>query len=254
MEFTIENGVLIKYSGDDKIINIPESVTEIGDNAFWMNKTVEEIRFPESIAKIGREAFRWCDNLQKVIFSEGIAEIDDLAFYGCPKLKTVEFPRSLRRINHMAFAFTGIKNIIVPSTVEYFSSDAFHMLVHPLYTNENEETFLSKTDSGFNSNDVVCLKKGVLEKYTPCRMFDQEEEIYVPQGVKGIGNTAFDKAIIGHGFNRWETKKIYIPESVTQIGKLTFNKCKDIVICAKAGSYAEKYAKARGLIFEETDY
>jgi len=128
------------------------------------------------------------------------------------------------------------------------------MYCHPLYTNEKIEDFLAKTDAGFNPNKCVCLKKNVLEKYTPRNIFDEEEEIYIPYGVKGIGNTAFDGAIIKPNFGRWAAKKIYIPTTVTQIGKLTFSKCKDITICACAGSYAEKYARERSLAFEAVDY
>jgi hypothetical protein len=128
------------------------------------------------------------------------------------------------------------------------------MLCHPLYTNESKDEFMQKTDSRFPAAYCVCLKKGVLEKYTFYHVFEQEEEIYIPHGVKGIGNTAFVNAVIRPNFNRWATKKIYLPESVKQIGRLAFNKCKDIIICARKGSYAEKYASERGIIFEETDY
>lgn len=257
MELIIENGVLVKCNSnenDDTVVVIPENVSAIANNAFWMNKTIEEVIIPAGVLKIGAEAFRWCENLKKVTFSEGLLEISELAFYGCKKIKTIQLPKSLKRINRMAFGYTGIKNILVPETIEYIAGDAFYMLIHPLYTNETWEIFSAKTDRGFNINDCVCLKKGVLEKYTPNDMFNEEEEIYIPHGVKGIGNTAFDKAIIKQNFYRWKAKKIFLPESINQIGKLTFNKCKDIIICARVGSYAEKYAKDRGLIFEAVDY
>ena len=255
MEFVIENGVLISYKGDDKVVCIPSGVSVIGNHAFWMMKTIEEVVIPEGVVKIKNDAFRWCANIKKVSFPESLEHIDKAAFYGCPRLSRVDFPKSLKFIGDMSFGFTGIKNIIVPETVEYISSTAFHPLIHPLYTNESWEDFSSKTDYIFNINDCVCLKKGILEKYTPRCMFgDEEEEIYIPHGVKGIGNTAFDKAIIRDNFNRWSTKKIFLPDSVKQIGKLTFNKCKDIIICASPGTYAEKYAKEHGLTFEETDY
>ena len=34
-DFTIRNGVLERYAGDDKVVTIPEGVTCIGEGAFW---------------------------------------------------------------------------------------------------------------------------------------------------------------------------------------------------------------------------
>lgn len=253
MDFKIENGVLLNYFGESKEVVIPDGVTQIGAMAFYYKK-IEKVIIPEGVSVIGEDAFRGCSMLDGIVLPESLVEIKKCAFYGCSKIKNINFPKNLRMIHTMAFGFTGIKNVIIPETVEYFSSDAFHMLCHPFYTNESKEEFLQKTDSGLSPVYCVCLKKGVLEKYTFYHMFDQEEEIYIPHGVKGIGNTAFDSAVIRPNFGRWDAKKIYLPESVKQIGKLTFNKCKDIIICARKGSYAEKYAAERGLIFEETDY
>ena len=253
MSFIIENGVLLRYNGEEKEVTIPDNVTKIGDMAFSCTK-IEKIFLPEGITVIGESAFRGCSELRGVVLPESITEIKKCAFYGCTKIKQINFPKNLKKIYSMAFAFTGINNMIIPETLEYFASDTFHMYCHPLYTNESLEDFLAKTDAGFNKSKCVCLKKNVLERYEPRYLFDEEEEIYIPYGVKGIGNTAFDGAILKNSFQKWSTKKIHIPTTVTQIGKLTFNKCKDIIICACAGSYAEKYARERGLAFEAEEY
>ncbi len=249
----MENGVLLRYDGEEKEVIIPEGVTKIGHMAFFYKK-IKKIFIPESVTVIAEDAFRGCSELADVVLPESITEIKKCAFYGCTKIKKINFPKNLKKIYSMAFAFTGINNMIIPETLEYFAYDTFHMHCHPLYTNERKEDFLAKTDARFPPYLCICLKKGVLEKYTYCHMFEQEEEIYIPYGVKGIGNTAFDGAVIKPNFSRWAAKKIYIPTTVTQIGKLTFNKCKDITVCACAGSYAEKYARARGLAFEAVDY
>jgi hypothetical protein len=254
MELIIENRVLERFYSDDTELIIPDGVTKIGYNACFLNTQIKKLVIPEGVTAIDENAFRNCSELSDVVLPESITEIGKCAFYGCTKLKKINFPKNLKKIYSMAFAFTGINNMIIPETVEYFASDAFHMHCHPLYTNEKIEDFLAKTDAGFSKNKCVCLKKNVLEKYTPQSFFDEEEEIYIPFGVKGIGNTAFDGAILKPNFRRWAAKKIYIPTTVTQIGKLTFSKCKDIIICACSGSYAEKYARERGLAFEAADY
>ena len=42
---------------------IPESVTEIGDHAFYACETMTSINIPNSVTKIGKSAFWWCEAL-----------------------------------------------------------------------------------------------------------------------------------------------------------------------------------------------
>ena len=42
MSFIIENGVLLRYNGDEKEVAIPDGVTKIGDMAFFCAK-IEKI-------------------------------------------------------------------------------------------------------------------------------------------------------------------------------------------------------------------
>ena len=42
-DFEIINGVLIKYTGQDNIVNIPNSVKTIGEFAFWGREELTSI-------------------------------------------------------------------------------------------------------------------------------------------------------------------------------------------------------------------
>ena len=53
-----------------KKIVIPESVTEIGENAFRNCAGIEEITFGKNIRRINRNAFRECSGLKKIVFQE----------------------------------------------------------------------------------------------------------------------------------------------------------------------------------------
>ena len=250
MELKIENNVLERVRGEGTELIIPEGVTKIGQNACFFNTKITKLVIPEGVNVIGENAFKDCHGISKVVLPEGLTEIGRCAFYGCG-IKQINFPKSLKTIYSMAFGFTKIINVIVPETVEYLAGDAFHPTLYPLFTNESKEDFFGKVYGYLKPTDFVCLKKNVLEEYTSTPW---GEDIYIPYGVKGITNTAFDKQILGRNFYGWKVKKIYLPTSVKQIGKLTFSKCKDITVCASAGSYAEKYARERGLAFEAVDY
>ena len=250
MELKIENNVLERACGEGTELIIPNGITKIGQNACFFNTKITKLVIPEGVTVIGDYAFKDCHGISEVVLPESLAEIGRCAFYGCG-IKQINFPKSLKTIYSMAFGFTKIINVIVPDTVEYLAGDAFHPNLYPLFTNERKEDFVGKVYGFLQPPDFVCLKKNVLEEYTSTPW---GEDIYIPYGVKGITNTAFDKQILGRNFYRWKVKKIYLPTTVKQIGKLTFSKCKDITVCARQGSYAEKYARERGLAFEAVDY
>ena len=250
MELKIENNVLERARGEGTELIIPDGITKIGQNACFFNTKITKLVIPEGVTVIGDYAFKDCHGISEVVLPESLTEIGRCAFYGCG-IKQINFPKSLKTIYSMAFGFTKIINVIVPDTVEYLAGDAFHPNLYPLFTNERKEDFVGKVYGFLQPPDFVCLKKNVLEEYTSTPW---GEDIYIPYGVKGITNTAFDKQILGRNFYRWKVKKIYLPTTVKQIGKLTFSKCKDITVCARQGSYAEKYAHERGLAFEAVDY
>ena len=51
--FEIVNGVLVKYTGKDKEVIIPEGVIEIGDHCFTDAHFMESITFPSTLKKVG---------------------------------------------------------------------------------------------------------------------------------------------------------------------------------------------------------
>ena len=65
MEFEIKNGMLYRYCEEQGVtsITIPNSVTSIGDNAFYGCNSLTSITIPDSVTSIGEYAFRDCINL-----------------------------------------------------------------------------------------------------------------------------------------------------------------------------------------------
>ncbi len=88
-DFTIRNGVLERYEGDDKVVTIPEGVTCIGEGAFWGCSKLRRVTIPESVTSIGKNAFWGCSSLRDINIPEGVTSVPASAFMNCPNLTDI---------------------------------------------------------------------------------------------------------------------------------------------------------------------
>lgn len=88
--FTIENGVLEDFLDDSlTTVVIPNSVTEIGHDAFLNCGTVVSVVIPDSVTTIIEDAFFHCASLHTLGIPASVTEIGNHAFDDCPKLTSV---------------------------------------------------------------------------------------------------------------------------------------------------------------------
>ena len=73
--FQLDGTVLIKYTGTDKIVSVPASITEISRDAFADNEYMVEVSLPKQLVKIDNNAFSNCSMLEKVIIPDQVTEI-----------------------------------------------------------------------------------------------------------------------------------------------------------------------------------
>lgn len=85
-------------------------------------ESVKTLIIEEGITKVGEGAFNsegnGFINLETLILPESLEEIGRSSFAGCGKLTRVYLPSSLKTISVSAFEKTGIKNIVIPESVE----------------------------------------------------------------------------------------------------------------------------------------
>jgi len=86
-------------------VTIPNSVTNIGAYAFagdsiGINGSMQlsSIAIPDSVTNIGEKAFFRCTKLTNVIIGNGLTSIEAGAFYSCSSLTSVTLPNSLKTI------------------------------------------------------------------------------------------------------------------------------------------------------------
>ena len=84
-------------------INIPDSVTSIGDGAFSYCESLEQINIPDSVTSIGDGAFADCTSLRQINIPDGVTSIGDGAFWGCKSLEQITIPSSVSAIEGNPF-------------------------------------------------------------------------------------------------------------------------------------------------------
>ena len=94
---------------------IPDSVTSIGNGAFYGCSGLTSVTIPNSVTSIGSFAFLECNGLTSITIPNSVTSIGDGAFYGCSGLASVTIPNSVTSI--CIYAFLGcnaLTKLIIP--------------------------------------------------------------------------------------------------------------------------------------------
>lgn len=105
---------------------IPESISSIGEKAFYYCEDLMNICIPDSVTSIENYAFSHCYNLISINIPNGVTSIGDSAFECCHSLTRVIIPDSVMSIGE--HAFSGCQNLTridIPDSVSEIEDSAF---------------------------------------------------------------------------------------------------------------------------------
>lgn len=219
--FEIENGVLKKYTGKAEHVEIPGTVTAIGELAFSECDFLKSVVIPGTVKSIGTSAFYGCNTLGSVRLNTGLESIGELAFYASG-VSSISIPGSVKKLSFSAFmACKSLKRVTIAEGTTELGSAVFNGC------SALEDVELPGTLTVIGS-----------KAFGSCTSL---KSITIPKGVKTIGNTAFQMCT--------NLTSVFIPETVKEMGKDVFKKCGKLTIYGKKGSYIETWAKENNIPF-----
>ena len=125
-DFIIEDGVLIKYTGNGGDVVIPENVEKIGRKAFLCDIGITSVIIPDTVKIIEENVFSGCANLTAVKLSNCIERLEFGTFSSCTSLTSIVIPESVRIIGNGVFAgCTSLETFTIGDNIKSIGTQAF---------------------------------------------------------------------------------------------------------------------------------
>ncbi len=107
-------------------ITIPSGVSIISPGAFSACYSLTSITIPDGVTSIGNNAFGNCTNLTSMTIPDNVTSIGQYAFYNCTGLTSVTIPDNVTSIGQYAFSgCTGLTSVTIGKSVQTMGDYAF---------------------------------------------------------------------------------------------------------------------------------
>lgn len=131
-----------------KYLNIPESVKNIGDYAFFSCDELTSIAIGAGVVNIGEGVFEDCRQLTSVIIPDNVINIGNRAFNACKNLISVTIGKGVTNIGN--YVFYGCESL---SNVIFVNLNGWWMASSPDST--NDRLYISVEDSAYNAKVFI---------------------------------------------------------------------------------------------------
>ena len=262
-DFEISDGMLMKYTGNDHHVVIPEGVEKLKSTVFWNCHTMEKITIPNTVYNLGGDTFYNCENLSDLTIPESVVIMGDNPFANCPKLSLInksphffykdgglydkektrliyctikgdsdvfEVPNGVISVSkHSFYNCHNLRKIVIPPSVKILENNPFSNL--PNMRLENNSPHLIFRDGALYNKIMTTLF--YYEHST------RDTNLIIPEGVTIIGRHSF--------YNCQTIETISIPRSVNIIGYNPFTNCSSLSLI----NHSPEYVYENGALYNK---
>lgn len=210
---------------------LPNSIKEIGVQSFAFCTSLKHIRLPNKLEKLQSGAFMSCSNLESILVPKSLGDTEPIGelvikpvvgpFHYCSNLKNVYFEQGTTIVpSYLLYGCTGIKEVVLPSTIETINTGAFCVAsnLEKIHLNEGLTAIHLLAFASCNKLENVVIPNSVTsigkEAFRNCQSL---ETVYLPTNLSIIEQDCFNYCI--------KLKDVTMPENLWRINSQAFFKC-----------------------------
>ena len=223
-DFTVQDGILIKYNGSSADVCIPDDITKIDGKAFYNCTNLTSITIPEGVEEIGRNAFYKCTNLSCVSIPASLTTIMENPFAGCTSLQEfIVHPRNPVLYADRAMLFQKGRTL---HTIRPVQANSFPIQEGATAVNigvllgipQLERISVPPENLIFSDNNALYIQEGG-DILVSCP--SATGDFLISAGISEIGEFAFSECA--------KLTDITVPAGVISIGNNAFSYCTGLI-------------------------
>ena len=191
-------------------INLSNKLRLIGSSAFSECSSLKEIELPDSVQIIREHVFDYCTSLGKVVIPSTVYAIGEDIFYGCNDVKVYGTPNTYAEVYAMAYQKEFNDKVASYGSYAGFEYGSNTVSIITKFNGTNNHVEIPSNISG---TPVLAIG----DAFTLCRDITT---VTMPESIKYIGDYAF---MICSSLNN-----VVIPQNVESIGSAAFEMCKSL--------------------------
>ena len=198
-------------AGLTKVV-IPNSVTSLGGSAFYSCSGLTKAVIPNSVTSLGNYVFNNCSSLTKVVIPNSVTSLGYYAFYNCSGLTDVTVGNSLNEISNQFNGCTSLKSLTLADGVNPIDLSGLDITSNLTSLYMGREILNA---NGFSNLVTLEVGNAVEEikdsEFSGCRYL---ASLTLGGGLKSIGESAFANCV--------KLAEVVVPQNVETIGASAF--------------------------------